>query len=132
MRRLRALLAALAVVLAACGGKAPPPPEEQVRATLADYGRAVAVKDYAALCTRLLAPELVERVNSIGLPCEAALRRGLGEVREPRLSVGRVEVAGERATAQVSTSALGEEPSRDTIELELVKGSWRVSSLGGQ
>lgn len=132
MRGSRALVAALGVGLAGCGGGSAPPPEEQVRATLADYGRAVAAKDYTAMCTRLLAPDLVERVNSIGLPCEAALRKGLGNVREPRLTVGRVEVDGDRATAQVSTSALGEEPSRDTIELQRVKGAWRVSSLGGE
>ncbi|MDP9384619.1 MAG: nuclear transport factor 2 family protein, partial [Actinomycetota bacterium] len=132
MRRLAAALAALALApaVAACGGDSPPPPEDQVRETLTGYGRAVEAKDYDALCTRYLSPDLVERVNSIGLPCPAALRRGLGEVEDPRLTVGRIEVAGDRATAQVSTSAAGEQPSRDTVELQRVEGSWRLTSLG--
>ncbi len=128
-----AALAALALGLpAGCGGDSGPPPEEQVRATLAGYGKAVETKDYGAICTRYLSPDLVGRVNSIGLPCEAALRRGLGEVKDPRLTVGRVEVEGDRATAQVSTSAAGEQPSRDTIELQRVKGAWRLTSLGAE
>ena len=124
------LLAAFA--LAACGGDEGPTPEQQVRATLADFGRATTAKDYKALCTRVLAPSLVAQVTEIGLPCEVALRQGLGQVRQPTITVGRVQVKGDRATAEVRSSAAGQEPSRDTVELQRVKGSWRISSLAGQ
>jgi hypothetical protein len=40
-------------------------------------------------------------------------------------------VKGDRATAEVSTSADGQEPSRDVVELVLVPKGWRVSSLAG-
>ena len=120
-----------ALVLAACGGKPAPTPEEQVRASLGAFADATAKKDYGALCTRILAPELVEQVTSIGLPCEIALRRGLGDVKDPRLRVGRVRVVKDRASAEVSTSAAGQEPSRDVIELVKVREGWRVSSLAG-
>jgi hypothetical protein len=126
----RILGPALALLLVAGCGEQGPTPEEEVRSTVASFGRATAAKDYQALCDRLLAPSLVEEVESIGLPCEVALRRGLGDVREPRLSIGAVRVDGERATAEVRTAAAGEEPSRDTLRLLRVEGAWKISSLG--
>ena len=54
--RRAALVAALALLATGCGGEEGPAPEAQVRATLADFGRATAAKDYARLCTRILAP----------------------------------------------------------------------------
>ncbi len=125
-----AALATLA--LAACGSEKKPVPEEQVRATLGQLAKATSGKDYKALCTRILAPDLVQQVESIGLPCEVALRRGLKDVREPRLEVGRVRVVKDRASAEVRTSAAGQEPSQDVVELVRTKDGWRVSSLAGQ
>jgi hypothetical protein len=126
----RYLAPALALlILAGCGGGGPTP-EEQVRSTVTEFGRATAAKDYQTLCDRLLAPSLVEEVESIGLPCEVALRRGLGDVREPRLTIGRVEVHDDEASAEIRTSAAGEEPSKDTLELVNLDGTWKISSLG--
>ena len=119
----------LALLVAGCGGDAAPTPEVQVRATLAELGKATAAKDYDRLCGEILAPELVEQVATIGLPCAVALRQGLGEVVQPRLTVGRVTVKGDRATAEVRTSAQGQQPSRDTVALARTKGRWRVTSL---
>ena len=117
------------LVLAGCG-ESGPTPEEQVRSTVTEFGRATAAKDYQALCDRLLAPSLVEEVEAIGLPCEVAMRQGLGRVREPRLTIGRIDVREDRASAEVRTSAAGEEPSQDTLELVNVDGTWKISSLG--
>ena len=122
-------LALLAALIAGCGDQGPAP-EEQVRSAVAEFGRATAAKDYQTLCDDLLAPSLVEDVESVGLPCEVAMREGLENVRDPRLTVGRVTVNGSRATAEISTSAAGEEPSRDTLRLENVNGTWKISSLG--
>lgn len=130
-RRLAAV-AALAALAAGCGGTPTPSDEERVRTVLADFGRATAAKDYDRLCSRILAPALVEQVTSIGLACPAALRQGLGEVSEPRIAVGAVRVAGDAATAEVSSSARGQVPSRDTIELRRVRSGWRIASLGGR
>jgi hypothetical protein len=126
----RILAPALALLLAAGCGDQGPTPEQEVRSTVAAFGRATAAKDYQALCDRLLAPSLVEEVESIGLPCEVAMRRGLGDVRDPQLTIGRVQVEGERATVEVRTSAAGEEPSQDTLRLLRVDGAWKISSLG--
>ena len=127
MRRALAALA-LALVLAGCGDSGPTD-EEQVRATLTDFSRATAAKDYQTLCDRILAPSLIADLKKIGLPCEIALQQGLGDVKQPRLLVGAVSVKGKTATAQVRTSAEGQAPSSDTIELEHTDQGWRISSL---
>jgi hypothetical protein len=130
LRPVRYLAPALALLALAGCGEQGPPPEQQVRATVAEFGRATAAKDYQTLCDKLLAPALVEDVSSIGLPCETALKRGLGEVREPRLTIGRVQVEGDRASAEIRTAATGQEPSEDTLRLVKVDGTWKISSLG--
>jgi len=130
LRRVRFPAPALALlILVGCGDQGPTP-EQQVRSTVVEFGRATAAKDYQALCDRLLAPSLIEDVESVGLPCEVALRQALGKVRDPRLTIGRVEVREDRASAEIRTSAAGEEPSRDTLELVNLDGTWRITSLG--
>ncbi len=128
MRRWAAALALTAVVLAGCGTNKPSD-EEQVRTTLTAFSRATAAKDYQALCDRLLAPSLIADLKKIGLPCEIALQQGLADVRQPRLIVGAVTVTGKTAVAEVRTSAEGETPSKDSIELERTDAGWRIASL---
>jgi hypothetical protein len=114
-------------LLAACG--AGPSDEQQVRDTLAAFGRATARQDYKALCERILAPRLVRSVADAGVPCVEALRRGFEGVRDPRVSVGAVRVIGGRATAEVRTSAAGQQPSRDEVALVKTDAGWRIASL---
>ena len=130
LRRVRFLAPAVALLILVGCGEGGPTPEEQVRSTVTEFGRATAAKDYQTLCDRLLAPSLVDDVESIGLPCEVALRQGLGGVREPRLTIGRIQVKDDTASAEVRTAAAGEEPSKDTLELVNLDGEWKISSLG--
>ncbi len=123
------MLVLVALLVAGCGDQGPTP-EEQVRSAVAEFGRATAAKDYQTLCDDLLSPTLIDDVESVGLPCEVALREGLADVREPRLTIGRIQIEGERATAEVSTTAAGQRPSRDTLRLESVSGVWKIASLG--
>jgi hypothetical protein len=96
-----------------------------------DFGNATAAKNYHRLCEDILAPRLVDKVTEVGLPCESALRQGLGRVKDPHLTIGRVVVDGDSASAEIRTSAAGEQPSKDTLKLVKVNGTWRISSLGG-
>jgi hypothetical protein len=118
---------AAAALLAGCGSG--PSDEQEVAATVRAFARAGAGHDYAALCERILAPALVRQVTSIGLPCRQALARGLGHVRDPELAIGAITVDGDRASAEVRTSAANQKPSEDTLQLMRVRGSWRIASL---
>jgi hypothetical protein len=125
-------IAALSVALAACGGDPPPSPEAQVRAKLAQLTRATDAKDYEQLCDEVFSSVLTSRTEAIGLGCPAALRRAFADVRDPQIQVGEVTVTDGTARAQVRSSAAGQPPSRDTVELRRETGGWRVVSLAGQ
>jgi hypothetical protein len=130
VRRL-ALAAVAGALLAGCGGDDKPPDADQVRSTLVQFGKATAAHDYKTMCTKLLAPNLLDKLREIGLGCEEALKQGLGDVKSPQLSVGKIAVNGDTATAAVRTSAEGQAPSTDTVQLRRVDGSWRIASLAG-
>ena len=133
LRRVRlrppVLTALAALALAGCGDSGPSD-EARIRGALEEFQRATAAKDYAALCDRVLAPKLIATVEQVGLSCETALEEGFKSVRDPRISVGSVTVDGDSATAQVRSSAAGQEPSEDTVQLVRVDDSWRIASLG--
>ena len=112
----------------ACGDSGPSD-TEQVHSVVEAFGQATAAKDYQRLCDDLLAPKLVSEVESTGLPCEVALKQGLGDVQAPTLTIGQITVTGDSATADVLSSAQGEKPSRDTLQLVRVGESWRIASL---
>jgi hypothetical protein len=118
-----------AVLLAGCGDRTPSD-SEQVRSVLQTFATATEKRDYDTLCDKVFAPKLLTGLQQIGLPCEVALKRSLGSVSNPKLTVGKVTVKGKTATANVRTAADGQQPSSDQVQLEKVKGSWRVSSLG--
>jgi ketosteroid isomerase-like protein len=120
------LLSAGAVcVLAGCGSS----PADQVRSTLRGFADATAKRDYQALCDDYFSPALVDQVEQAGLPCEAAIRPEISATKSPKLKVQSVKVTGDKALAQIHTSAANQPPSDDTIQLVKVKGHWRIASL---
>jgi hypothetical protein len=130
VRRL-ALVVVVGALLAGCGGEDKPPDADQVRSTLVQFGKATAAHDYKTMCTKLLAPNLLDKLRQVGLGCEEALKQGLGDVKSPQLLVGKITVNGDTATAEVRTSAEGQAPSTDKVQLRRINGSWRISSLAG-
>jgi hypothetical protein len=127
VRRPLAALLALAALLCGCGGG--PSDTDRVHDVVTAFGQATAAKDYQRLCDRLLAPKLVGEVEQQGLPCEVALKQGLGDVKAPKLTIGQIEVKGDSATADVRSTAAGEAPSRDTLKLVRVNDAWYIASL---
>jgi ketosteroid isomerase-like protein len=125
----RPIVAVLAISGAFAGCGQGPSDTDKVHDVVEAFGKASAAKDYQRLCDDLLAPKLVSDVESAGLPCEAALKQGLGSVSAPKLTIGEIKVSGDSATADVQSSARGEKPSRDTLQLVRVDDSWRIASL---
>jgi hypothetical protein len=125
----RPIVAVLAVSGAFAGCGSGPSETEKVHDVVEAFGEASAAKDYQRLCDDLLAPKLVDDVESAGLPCEVALKQGLGDVASPKLTIGAITVSGDSATADVQSSAKGQKPSRDTLQLVKVDSGWRIASL---
>jgi stress response protein SCP2 len=129
MRRLACALA-VASALAGCGDRTPSD-EEQIRSLLATFQAATEKHDYDTLCNKIFAPALLTGLQQIGLPCEIAMRQSFEDVKNPRMTVGQITIRGDKASAQIRTSAEGQAPSSDVLELQRVKGAWKVSALGG-
>lgn len=126
---LAGLFAALIVAVLAGGGN-DATPAERVRGVVTRFGEASAQKDYQQICDELLAQALVDNVEQYGLPCEIAIKQGLGDVKAPRLTIDLVTVKGDRASALVRTTAASQLASTDTLELRLVDDQWRIAALG--
>jgi hypothetical protein len=132
------VVAALAVVglLSGCGADSEPaattsaPSQDTaVRAVVAKFGIATQKKDYRQICEQLLSPELVARIEDVGLPCEGAMKQGLGGVRSPTLQITDVSIDRSKALVSVHTTAAGQKPSDDALQLVLEDGGWKIASL---
>ena len=119
-----ALLCAVAAMAGGCGDD-----EEDVRDTLSRYAKAVEQKDYQELCDELLAKQLLDNLQTVGLPCELALQRGFADVQKPSITVRNVKIDGDEATAVARTDAANQEPSEDTIRLVKEDGDWKIFAL---
>jgi hypothetical protein len=133
-----ALAATLALAVAGCGadsedggddGGSGLSADQQVRAAVAKFGIATRNKDYQEICDRLLADALIQKIEDVGLPCESALQRGLGDVRSPTLTINEVSIARGRALVSVHTTAAGQAASDDALQLVREGGDWKIASL---
>jgi hypothetical protein len=106
-----------------------PNDNEAVSKTLESYAAATRDKDYQTICDDLYAKDLVDRVRAAGLPCEVALKTGLGDRQNPRLQILGVEVNGDQALARVRSTAGGEPTSMDVVRLTKEDGDWHIASL---
>ena len=122
---------AVVIVLVVLSLRPEPDRDEEVRAALDRYAEATRAKDYQTLCDDLLSQEIVDRIRNVGLPCEVALRTGLGDRRNPTLTVLSVEVNGDQAFARVRGTATGEPPGTSTYRLVLEDGVWRIATSPG-
>jgi hypothetical protein len=108
-----------------------PNSDNEVRQTLDRYAQASRAKDYQTLCDDLLSSEIVDRLRSVGLPCEVALRTGLENTKNPTLTVIGVEVNGNQALARVRGVAVGQPPGTSTYRLVREGGGWRIATSPG-
>jgi hypothetical protein len=130
------LAAALVVGLAGCGADEETPTtgpdqEQLVRTAVAKFGIATQKKDYQQICDDLLSRTLVQKIETVGLPCEGALQRGLGDVKAPTLEITAVSITNDKALVSVHTTAEGQEASNDALQLVRENGAWKIDSLAG-
>jgi len=130
-RRTVALLAAAAAAgsLAAGCGKSD---DEKVRDTLSRFEQATQKRDFKVLCDDVLSEQVVQRLRAVGLPCETALQRStVASTLQPTITVEHVKVRGDTALAQITSTAVGQKPSHDTVRLVKQGSDWRIASLSG-
>jgi hypothetical protein len=125
-KRIVVLAAGAALLLAGCGSSE----RDDVKAKVQQFLHATSRKDYKTLCGQVLATTLIERIVAQGLACEQAMQIFLGSVNNPTLSVGRITVSGQNASAITLTGANGQQSSLDAIQLVKTPQGWRVASLG--
>jgi hypothetical protein len=116
----------LAGALGGCGTS----DSAQVRAKVEQFVRAAAAKDYSTICGQVLAPSLLQRLSSAGVSCQQAMQIALSGVQEPTISIGRVKVSGQTASAITLSVAKGQVASLDAIDLIKTGDGWRLASLG--
>jgi hypothetical protein len=118
--------------LTACGGgdgKAPAiegAPRQAATAVQA-LERAVSRRDFRAVCADLLTREA--RRLAGGSDCAALMARSAEGLRRPRIKIRKIEINGDKARVEVLTSAAGERPVRDVLELVRGGGRYRIASL---
>ncbi len=127
---MRAVIVGMGIAAAALAGGCGTSTRDQVRAKVEQFVTAVAAKDYKTLCTDVLAPSLLQRLAATGLSCEQAMQVALANVQNPTLSIAKVTIHGNSASAVTLTGAKGQVASLNAIELVQTKDGWRVSSTG--
>jgi hypothetical protein len=126
MRPVRATLFLVAALwLAGCGASA----QSQVQDKIQQFAAAAGRRDYRTICRQVLSPALVAHLSANGIDCQEAMRIAFGEVSDPTISVGKVTVKGQNATAITLSMARGQLSSLDTIKLVDTGSGWRISAL---
>jgi hypothetical protein len=133
-RRNAAVALLVLLALAGCGadtenGGDGPDATTAVRATVAKFGVATRTHDWQTICDDLLSETLVSKIEDVGLPCETAVEKGLGDVKNPTLEITDVSIAGARALVSIHTTATGQAASDDALQLVRQNGAWRIASL---
>ncbi len=118
------LAAALALGLAGCGSS----DSDQVHAKVQEFEHAVSAHDAKTVCQDVLAPSLVARFTQEGLSCERGIQIFLASVRDPTLSVGRIAVNRNGASALVLTGARCQKLTLANLFLVKTSGGWRIAS----
>jgi hypothetical protein len=119
------VLLGAAYALTGCGASQ----KDEVQAKVEQFAHATARRDYATLCNQVLAPGLVQHLTDAGVTCQQAMRLFAESVQNPSLSVGKVTVTGNTASATVLATATGQKAALESIELIRTKRGWRLASL---
>jgi hypothetical protein len=130
----RSALVFLCLFAAGCGGGGsdePAPikgPAKEVAAVVQRFEKAMRQQDFRIVCEELLSSSV--RARSGGEDCPRVLGERASDVKRPRIRIDSIEVAGQKATVRVHTTAAGQASVADTIRLARERGRFRIASLG--
>jgi hypothetical protein len=124
--RVLVVVASLAFALAGCGTS----DTDQVQSTLNQFAHAVATRNAKPICDRVLAPQLVAKLEGVGLSCEYAIAHFFFacKLEHPTITVGHVAVSGDTAKALVYAGANGQPGGIFAIGLVKTSQGWRVQT----
>ena len=137
MRRLRIAAAVLAlgvgaaVLVAVLGPDDEGPrrvsgtPKEAVE-TVEGFRRALVARDFARICDELYSAEA--RAAAGGDDCQSILALETARLRDPRVRITSLTVAGGSAAVTVEAAVRGGRPATDTIRLVRQRGRFRIAS----
>jgi hypothetical protein len=100
-----------------------------VQAKVEQFAHATAGKDVHTLCTQVLAPALVSRLTGAGITCDQAMKIFVDSVSNPTISVSKITVHGQQASAVVLAAATGQTATVQRIQLTQTRNGWRLASL---
>ncbi|HLM08486.1 MAG TPA: hypothetical protein VK307_02165 [Thermoleophilaceae bacterium] len=98
-----------------------------VAAVVAGLERATRDGDFATVCDDILTRAARERAG--GRDCARLVRSASEGVRRPAIQVRAIRVEGGRARVIVRTTAAGQVPVTDRLDLRREQGEWRVEAL---
>jgi hypothetical protein len=113
------------LALTGCGTSA----RDAVKAKVEQYAQATRHHDYKTICSQVLDPAIVKRLNSYGVGCEQAMAIAYNSVKNATLGVGKVTVTGRSASVIVLSLASNQPSSLATILLVDTNHGWRISSV---
>jgi hypothetical protein len=121
------------LVLVACGSnpaeKHARGPAQQVADTVTALEHDLLTRNYADVCEQVLSSDA--RVQAGNDTCPDFVRRGAAHLHGERIRIRSITVRGGAASAEVTTTARGQAPVRDTIRLVFENGRYRVNALAG-
>ena len=100
-----------------------------VERTVDRFERAIVAGEWEAVCGDLFTASARRRAG--GRACARLLRSDAEGLRRPRIRIERIDVEGRRAAVRVRSTARGQQPLTDVIELRRVDGEYRIDSLDG-
>ena len=131
MHRLGILALLLAALAAGCGASNDSAgdfdgPQRDVAQAIEDLEEAAQEDEPERICQGLLARELFDTITARG-DCTEIIQKALDQTDTFALTVERVDVNGDRATARVETGL--EEETIEVVELVREDRAWKVSGL---
>jgi hypothetical protein len=135
--RLVALLVALPFALGACGQAAKDSAgdfrgdQKDVAQTVEDLQSFARKGDAGKICAEVLAKDLVAKIQSASKkPCDQALKDTIADADAFELSVKKVRVDGDRATATVRSEGGGDQDRTESLTLVRDRSAWKIATLG--